>query len=218
MRVIDGQGRQKITPGFPIGAIIPFYGTSAPDGWALCDGTGGTPDLRDRFVVGDTTVGTGTAGGVTSPWTAYAHAGSAVANHAAHGVTQPAAHSDHVPVQPSAHSAHTPTQPADHGTHATAGAHTHDAHTAATSTVAGVAAEVRAPPTHASQGGHTHNAHAAHTGMAVDAHSAHTGMAVDSHSAHAGWGVDAHSAHSVTQPGVHSVLKNYIIAYVMRVS
>jgi len=23
-----------------------------PDGWALCDGTNGTPDLRDRFIVG----------------------------------------------------------------------------------------------------------------------------------------------------------------------
>ena len=24
----------------------------APTGWAICDGTGGTPDLRDRFIVG----------------------------------------------------------------------------------------------------------------------------------------------------------------------
>jgi len=23
-----------------------------PNGWALCDGTNGTPDLRDRFIVG----------------------------------------------------------------------------------------------------------------------------------------------------------------------
>jgi hypothetical protein len=23
-----------------------------PTGWALCDGTGGTPDLRDKFIVG----------------------------------------------------------------------------------------------------------------------------------------------------------------------
>ncbi|MBR6022237.1 MAG: hypothetical protein IK066_07445 [Kiritimatiellae bacterium] len=36
----------------PVGTIVLFYGTDVPDGWALCDGTGGTPDLRGRFVVG----------------------------------------------------------------------------------------------------------------------------------------------------------------------
>jgi microcystin-dependent protein len=35
-----------------IGDIIPFAGTTAPTGWAICDGTNGTPDLRGRFVVG----------------------------------------------------------------------------------------------------------------------------------------------------------------------
>ena len=34
--------------------IIPWYGNLAniPDGFALCDGKNGTPDLRDRFLVG----------------------------------------------------------------------------------------------------------------------------------------------------------------------
>lgn len=36
----------------PKGIITMFSGTTAPDGWALCDGTNGTPDLRDRFIVG----------------------------------------------------------------------------------------------------------------------------------------------------------------------
>lgn len=36
----------------PAGAIIMWSGTSAPSGWALCDGGGGRPDLRGRFVVG----------------------------------------------------------------------------------------------------------------------------------------------------------------------
>ena len=38
----------------PDGSIIPWYGNLAeiPDGWYLCDGTNGTPDLRDRFIVG----------------------------------------------------------------------------------------------------------------------------------------------------------------------
>jgi hypothetical protein len=39
---------------FPIGGIIIWSGSIAnvPSGWALCDGTNGTPNLRDRFVVG----------------------------------------------------------------------------------------------------------------------------------------------------------------------
>ena len=38
----------------PKGSIIPWYGDKAniPDGFALCDGTKGTPDLRNRFLVG----------------------------------------------------------------------------------------------------------------------------------------------------------------------
>lgn len=38
----------------PNGVIMLWSGSiaSIPDGWALCDGSGGTPDLRDRFVVG----------------------------------------------------------------------------------------------------------------------------------------------------------------------
>ena len=38
--------------GVPRGVIVPYNGTTAPDGWAICDGTNGTPDLRDRFLVG----------------------------------------------------------------------------------------------------------------------------------------------------------------------
>lgn len=41
-----------------IGCISAWQGSlgSIPTGWALCDGTNGTPDLRDKFVVcsGDT--------------------------------------------------------------------------------------------------------------------------------------------------------------------
>lgn len=38
----------------PAGTILPWYGEKAniPNGFALCDGTNGTPDLRDRFLVG----------------------------------------------------------------------------------------------------------------------------------------------------------------------
>ena len=39
----------------PIGAIIIWSGrpNAIPDGWKLCDGTNNTPDLRGRFVVGN---------------------------------------------------------------------------------------------------------------------------------------------------------------------
>ena len=38
----------------PAGTILSWYGekTNIPSGFALCDGTNGTPDLRDRFLVG----------------------------------------------------------------------------------------------------------------------------------------------------------------------
>jgi len=36
---------------FIAGMIMMFSGTAAPAGWAFCDGTNGTPDLRNRFVV-----------------------------------------------------------------------------------------------------------------------------------------------------------------------
>jgi hypothetical protein len=49
----------------PVGGIIIWSGSvaSIPTNWHLCDGTAGTPDLRDRFVVG---AGGGTTVGATS--------------------------------------------------------------------------------------------------------------------------------------------------------
>ncbi len=44
----------KIVPEqqFQKGMIMMFSGTSVPSGWALCDGSGDRPDLRNRFVLG----------------------------------------------------------------------------------------------------------------------------------------------------------------------
>jgi len=36
----------------PAGCIIIWSGTVIPNGWASCDGTNGTPDLRDLFIIG----------------------------------------------------------------------------------------------------------------------------------------------------------------------
>jgi hypothetical protein len=43
-----------IARGVPFGAILMWSGLEAniPESWALCDGDNGTPDLRDRFIVG----------------------------------------------------------------------------------------------------------------------------------------------------------------------
>lgn len=43
-----------INRGIPYGGIIMWSGAivDIPDSWALCDGNNGTPDLRNRFVVG----------------------------------------------------------------------------------------------------------------------------------------------------------------------
>ena len=41
-------------PSIPPGTIVMWAGPAdeIPRGWAVCDGSGGTPDLRDRFIVG----------------------------------------------------------------------------------------------------------------------------------------------------------------------
>ena len=59
--VTDATTSLPADSGPPIGAVLMFSGSieSLPSSWKLCDGTNGTPDLRDRFVVG--------AGGAYSP-------------------------------------------------------------------------------------------------------------------------------------------------------
>ncbi len=53
----------------PAGVIVEWYGdaNNVPAGWALCDGTNGTPDMRGRFVVGaGGSYGLGATGGANS--------------------------------------------------------------------------------------------------------------------------------------------------------
>lgn len=65
----------------PQGAIIMWSGplSNIPDGWGLCDGTNGTPDLRERFIQGWTDgVDPGGTGGASS----HSH----TANSHSHGI------------------------------------------------------------------------------------------------------------------------------------
>ena len=49
---------QHIKNAIPAGTIIAYNSTTPPNGWVLCDGSNGSPDLRGRFVLGATTSST----------------------------------------------------------------------------------------------------------------------------------------------------------------
>lgn len=54
-RASETTGRKWVNSGLvPIGGILIWSGAAAaiPTGWQLCNGTNGTPDLRDKFVYG----------------------------------------------------------------------------------------------------------------------------------------------------------------------
>lgn len=132
----------------PVGGIIMWSGTVAtiPTNWQLCDGTNGTPDLRDRFIVGATSDNGGVAktnitgsltqsGGSISYTPAGTNSaptftGSALGNHT-HSVTSNvtvADHAAHVHSGSADHSNHTHTGPS-HQHNLSGGAattHTHD--------------------------------------------------------------------------------------------
>ncbi|MFA5271183.1 MAG: hypothetical protein WC412_02445 [Candidatus Omnitrophota bacterium] len=53
-RIASAAYAMRAENGVPKGVVVMWSGTIAniPSGWVLCDGANGTPDLRDRFVVG----------------------------------------------------------------------------------------------------------------------------------------------------------------------
>ena len=60
------QNAPASAPAIPSGGIILWSGStgSVPSGWYLCDGTNGTPDLRNSFIVGaGNTYAVGATGG-----------------------------------------------------------------------------------------------------------------------------------------------------------
>jgi len=228
----DGSDWAPSVPGaasIPAGLIVMWSGllVNIPSGWALCDGTAGTPDLRDRFVRG---AAAGADPGATGGAATHTHAGHSnhvVTQPSNHVVTQPAAHSNHVVTQPAnhvvtqpgAHSNHAVTQPSDHASH------THDDASQITAPdlfqssviVAGVSARTGGPNANLTHAGTAVDVHSAHAGAGVDAHS---GAAVDAHSVHSGAAVDAHSGAAVDSHSAHdsvSLLPTFFaLAYLMK--
>lgn len=54
INALDAANKQYVDKIIPSGIVVMWSGTvnNIPTGWALCDGTNGTPDLRGRFVLG----------------------------------------------------------------------------------------------------------------------------------------------------------------------
>ena len=64
----DGSNYFDLGGGVPQYTIVMYHGSSAPSGWAICNGSNGTPDLRDKFVVASGTTYTRTnTGGYAQP-------------------------------------------------------------------------------------------------------------------------------------------------------
>lgn len=80
-----GKGKPAVVPdSIPIGLIAIWSGTVAtiPAKWSLCNGSNGTPDLREKFIMGAGTTAPATTGGSN----AHTHSVSATGSGAA-GVT-----------------------------------------------------------------------------------------------------------------------------------
>lgn len=154
--------------GVPTGTIVMWSGLNGaiPSGWQECDGSNGTPDLREKFIYGrsagkvvDTTGGSATHGHSDN----LTHSGTAVDGHAAqsHTAHSGTAVSNHTNVAVPA----TATAAVKIGTStASAGAQTH------THTIATITHSVTQPSAHSD--------HAAlpHTVTQATAHGAHAAV------------------------------------------
>ena len=132
INTLDGIAPTGAGFGFvPQGGIIMWSGSiaSIPSGWNLCDGTNGTPDLRDRFVVGaGNTYAVDETGGANT--VALAEANLAAHTHSVSGTTaSDGAHTHTVSGNTSNTGAHTHTVS---GNTSNTGAHTHSGSTSNT--------------------------------------------------------------------------------------
>ena len=105
--------RQKMTSvpyafnGIPKGGIIMWSGTTAPVGWALCNGDNGTPDLREKFIMGSSSSYQVTStGGVSAINLSHVHSGT---EHNHPGANHNHAGADHTHWDDHIHSGNTST-------------------------------------------------------------------------------------------------------------
>jgi len=84
----------------PAGVIVMWSGSiaSIPSGWTLCNGSSGTPDLRDRFVVGagTTYAVAATGGSANAVVVSHTHTATVTDPGHTHGLTNLALYSDTV--------------------------------------------------------------------------------------------------------------------------
>lgn len=76
----------------PLGLIGMFEGLieNIPSGWVLCDGTNGTPDLRDKFIIGSSQDAGGTSNTtITGTLTKTGGNKDAIVVAHTHGITDP---------------------------------------------------------------------------------------------------------------------------------
>jgi hypothetical protein len=87
------QNAPASAPAVPSGGIILWSGStgSVPSGWYLCDGTNGTPDLRNSFIVGaGNTYAVGATGGTAdSIVVSHTHTATSVVTDPGHSHTIP---------------------------------------------------------------------------------------------------------------------------------
>ena len=95
-----------VAAGPPVGVITPYAGSTAPQGWHICDGSphgsaalqavlgsANTPDLRDRFVVGaGATMPAKSTGGAATVLLTATQTGRPAHNHTAYTGTDSANH------------------------------------------------------------------------------------------------------------------------------
>lgn len=78
--------------GVPSGVIVMWSGSIAPSGWALCDGTNGTPDLRNKFILSSGTRTPGSSGGEETVLLTGAQSGVAPHTHTMLDANAPHSH------------------------------------------------------------------------------------------------------------------------------
>jgi hypothetical protein len=216
----------------PIGLICLWYGSVAtiPAGWALCNGSNNTPDLRNMFVVGAQEDVSGVAktnltgsltvsgGSVSHTHTDHDVTQPAISNHSItqpaitnHSITQPVV-ANHAITQP-AISNHSITQPVINN------------HTVTTSNCrtsgSAAAAAVTAVSAHSLSTNVALDAHSLSTNVAVDAHTLSTNVAVSAHTLSTDVALSNHSLSTSVALSAHSTTSApqpyYALCYIMRI-